>query len=90
VRRISQLSPSAQPQAPALRRWSESKANAWYQGEPWLVGAHYIPATAINQLEMWQVDTFRPPVNRQELGWAEGLGKNTMRVLHDLLWQQDA
>ena len=27
----------------------------------------------------------------KELGWAESLGMNTMRVfLHDLLWQQDA
>ena len=27
----------------------------------------------------------------RELGWAEGIGMNTMRVfLHDLLWQQDA
>ena len=50
-----------------------------------------IPANAINQLEMWQADTFDPQEIDRELGWAEGLGMNTMRVfLHDLLWQQDA
>lgn len=77
---------SAQPQ-----RWTEAKANAWYHKQPWLVGANYIPATAINELEMWQADTFDPARIDTELGWAEGIGMNTMRVfLHDLLWQQDA
>jgi hypothetical protein len=77
---------AAQPQ-----RWTESRANAWYQRQPWLVGANYIPATAINQLEMWQAATFDPARIDTELGWAEGIGMNTMRVfLHDLLWQQDA
>ncbi len=78
---------TAQPQ----QRWTEQKANTWYQQQPWLVGADYIPATAINELEMWQADTFDPKQIDKELGWAEGLGMNTMRVfLHDLLWQQDA
>jgi hypothetical protein len=73
------------------QRWSEQKANAWYQRQPWLVGSNFIPATAINELEMWQAETFDPTEIDRELGWAEGLGMNTMRVfLHDLLWQQDA
>ena len=72
-------------------RWPEEKANAWYQQQPWLVGSNFIPATAINELEMWQADTFDPQEIDKELGWAQGLGMNTMRVfLHDLLWQQDA
>jgi hypothetical protein len=71
-------------------RWSEQKANDWYKQQPWLVGANYIPKTAINQLEMWQADTFDVKEINLELGWAEGIGMNTMRVfLHDLLWQQD-
>ncbi|HZD33442.1 MAG TPA: cellulase family glycosylhydrolase [Candidatus Angelobacter sp.] len=77
--------------AQAGQRWSAEKANAWYQQQPWLVGANYIPASAINELEMWQADTFNPAQIDQELGWAESLGMNTMRVfLHDLLWEQDA
>ena len=73
------------------RRWSEQKANDWYAQQPWLVGSNYIPKSAINQLEMWQEATFDPAEIDKELGWAEGLGMNTMRVfLHDLLWQQDA
>jgi hypothetical protein len=72
-------------------RWSEQAARQWYEAQPWLVGANYIPATAINELEMWQADSFDPQRIDLELGWAEGLGMNTMRVfLHDLLWQQDA
>ena len=72
------------------QRWSEAKANAWYEKQPWLVGGNYNPATAINELEMWQADTFDPERIDLELGWAEAIGMNTMRVyLHDLVWQQD-
>jgi hypothetical protein len=72
-------------------RWSEQKANDWYAQQPWLVGSNYAPKSAINELEMWQQDTFDPTQIDKELGWAESLGMNTMRVfLHDLLWQQDA
>jgi hypothetical protein len=83
------LTAAAQSPKPAPR-WSAERANAWYKTQPWLVGANYIPATAINQLEMWQADTFDPKRIDLELGWAESIGMNTMRVfLHDLLWQQD-
>ena len=76
---------AAEPQ-----RWSAAEANAWYAKQPWPVGSNYIPANAINELEMWQADTFDPQRIDQELGWAQQLGMNTMRVfLHDLLWQQD-
>src|SRR5713226_1925932 len=82
---VSTATAIAQPQ-----RWPEKKAADWYAKQPWLVGSNYIPATAINELEMWQADTFDPKRIDMELGWAESLGMNTMRVfLHDLLWQQD-
>src|ERR1043165_483874 len=69
-------------------RWSEQKARDWYARQPWLVGANYNPASASNELEMWQADSFDPKRNDLEIGWAEGLGMKTMRVsLHDLLWQ---
>ncbi len=72
-------------------RWSVTNAETWYRQEPWLVGSNYIPATAINELQMWQADTFDPKRIDLELGWAEGLGMNTMRVfLHDLPWEQDS
>ncbi len=81
------LCSTAFPQA----RWSEQKANAWYAQQPWLVGSNYVPKSAINELEMWQEASFDPAQIDKELGWAEAMGMNTMRVfLHDLLWQQDA
>ena len=71
-------------------RWTEQRAAEWYAHQPWLVGSNYIPATAIDQLEMWQPETFDPQRIDLELGWAESIGLNTMRVfLHDLLWEQD-
>ena len=82
------LAGTAMAQAP---RWTEKAANDWYAKQPWLVGSNYLPATAINQLEMWQADTFDPVWIDTELTWAEGLGMNTMRVfLHDLPWKQDS
>lgn len=77
--------------ASSQTRWTEDAANQWYAKQPWLVGANYTPAGAINQLEMWQADTFDIAQIDRELGWAQSIGMNTMRVfLHDLLWQQDA
>jgi hypothetical protein len=79
------------PASADTARWPEAKANAWYAKQPWLVGSNYTPATAINELEMWQSDSFDAASIDKELGWAEGLGMTTMRVfLHDLPWQQDA
>ena len=91
---VAAASDSAHPahRIPAPRqRWGEQQARDWYARQPWLVGANYAPASAINQLEMWQADTFDPKRIDLELGWAEAIGMNTLRVfLHDLLWQQDA
>jgi hypothetical protein len=75
----------------ARERWTPAQAQAWYDKQPWLVGSNYTPASAINELEMWQADTFDTAGIDRELGWAENLGMNTMRVfLHNLLWEQDA
>lgn len=77
--------------AAARERWTEPMANSWYSKQPWLVGSNFIPASAINQLEMWQAPTFDAQEIDTELGWAESAGMNTMRVfLHDLLWQEDS
>lgn len=68
--------------------WSAAKANAWYAKEPFLVGSNYVPANAINELEMFQAESFDPATIDKELAMAESIGMNTMRVfLHDLLWQ---
>jgi hypothetical protein len=75
----------------AQERWTEARANAWYAEQAWPVGADFLPSTAINELEMWQADTYDAATIDRELGWAESVGMNTMRVfLHNLLWEQDA
>lgn len=70
--------------------WTAQQATQWYAGQPWYVGANYLPSTAINQLEMWQQPTFDSATIDKEFGWAESLGMNVMRVfLHNLVWQND-
>ena len=70
--------------------WSKQKANAWYLTKGWLRGSDFIPSTAINQLEMWQEPTFDAPTIDRELGYAQGIGLNCMRVfLHHVAWQED-
>ncbi|WP_051238675.1 cellulase family glycosylhydrolase [Gaetbulibacter saemankumensis] len=71
-------------------QWSVKKINKWYKKQPWLVGCNYYPATAINQIDMWQASTWDPKRIDLELGWAEDMGMNTLRVfLHDMVWQDD-
>ena len=70
--------------------WSEERAEKWGEETPWLRGANFNPSTAINQLETWQEESFDPETIDRELGWAEGIGFNCMRVyLHHLAWQID-
>lgn len=78
------------PPAEKGKVWSAEKANAWYQQHKWITGANFIPSTAINQLEMWQAETFDPATIDKELGYAESIGFNTMRVfLHSVAWKAD-
>ena len=69
--------------APAMarERWTADQAETWYTAQPWPVGSDYIPANAINQLEMWQADTFDPkridlelgPPSLPRMGWSDEL-----------------
>ncbi|MBD8487286.1 cellulase family glycosylhydrolase [Echinicola sp. CAU 1574] len=82
--------PDVNETAETSERWSKEQAKAWYAEQDWLVGANFNPSNSINQLEMWQKETFSPELIDTELGWAEDIGMNTMRVyLHDLAYQQD-
>jgi endo-1,4-beta-mannosidase len=74
----------------SAQKWSVEKSNDWSKTHAWASGCNYQPATAINQLEMFQAATFDPKTIDKELGWAEGLGLNTMRVfLHHVAWTSD-
>jgi hypothetical protein len=70
--------------------WTAAQANEWYSQWGWLRGCDFIPSTAINQLDMWQAETFDTVTINRELGWAEDIGMNSMRVyLHHAAWEID-
>ena len=72
------------------QRWTEEKANAWYNKQPWIVGCNFLPSTAVNDVEMWQAETFDPKTIDRELGMAEELGFNSVRVfLNYVVWKAD-
>lgn len=83
---------AADAPAPELAgRWPVAQAWAWYQQQPWLVGCNFLPSTAVNDVEMWQPDTFDTATIDRELGWARELGFNTVRVfLNYIVWEGDA
>lgn len=71
-------------------RWSEEKANAWYAAQAWPVGCDYVPAYAGNQIQMWQSETWDAQAIDRELGWAESLGLNSVRIfLHHKVWEAE-
>lgn len=71
-------------------RWSPEKAREWYNKQPWLCGFNFLPSTAINSTEMWQLETFDPGTIDSELGWAHDLGFNSCRVfLQYIVWKQN-
>jgi hypothetical protein len=71
-------------------RWPAEKANQWANERPWLVGCNYIPSTAGNGIEFFRAQTFDAPTIEREMGLAQGLGFNCVRVfLHNAPWVED-
>ena len=71
-------------------RWTVERAQQWSKQNGWLRGSNFNPSTAINQLETWQAASFDTTTINRELGWAQGLGLNAMRVfLHHVAWEVD-
>jgi hypothetical protein len=70
--------------------WKPEKAQEWYAQQPWPRGSNFQPSTAVNQLEMFQAATFDPATIDRELGYAQSIGFNAMRVfLHHVAWTVD-
>ena len=83
--------PTVEVTYPATDRWPAERAREYYAARPRPVGANYNNRDAINQLEMWQAETFAPEQIDEELGWAAAAGMNSMRVyLHNLVWEADS
>ena len=85
---LTAVTPSA---VNAAGRWTPEQANKWYDAQPWLVGCNFAPSSAINQLEMWQAETFDPGDDRPRARLGRSRSAcNTVRVfLHDVPWKED-
>lgn len=82
--------PKTEEAAPVSKKWTTEQAQAWSAEHGWLRGSNFNPSTAINQLETWQAETFDTATINRELGWAENIGMNCMRVyLHHVAWEVD-
>ena len=80
----------SEPEVVPSKIWTKEQAQNWNEENGWLRGCNFNPSTSINQLENWQSETFDPETINHELGWAENIGMNCMRVyLHHLSWQVD-
>jgi hypothetical protein len=72
-------------------QWPAAKAWAWHSQHPWLVGCNFLPSTAVNDVEMWQNESFDPKTIERELGWAQDLGFSTVRVfVNYAVWEAEA
>ena len=83
--------PQSEQNKQSTGRWTPDRAWAWYNAQPWLVGCNFLPSSAVNDVEMWQEETFDPTTIDRELSWAKDLGFNSVRVfLNYVVWAADA
>lgn len=69
-------------------RWTEERANAWYDGQKWTVGFNFLPKTAVNSTEMWQEESYDPKEIETEIKLASETGFNSCRVfLPYIVWE---
>ena len=88
---VGKLANAVIPVTEAPPCWPVEKAWAWYGRQPWLVGCNFLPSTAVNDVEMWQNESFDEETIERELRWARDLGFNTVRVfLNFVVWEADA
>ena len=80
---VATAEPTLQP-----GQWSVAKANEWYAAQSWIVGCNFLPSTAVNDVEMWQSQTFDPATIDKELAMARQWGLNSVRVfLNYVVWE---
>lgn len=64
----------------ATPQWSVDKAWQMFNAQNWKAGANFIPSTAVNQLEMWQPDTFDTKTIEREITYSQLIGFDLLRV----------
>ena len=77
------LAVSATLAAPRTGPWTKERAWEWYDAQPWIRGCNYMPASAANRYDMWQVwnSERRFEEMDRELALAESIGFNAVRVI---------
>uniref|UniRef100_UPI00286F3240 cellulase family glycosylhydrolase n=1 Tax=Buttiauxella brennerae TaxID=82988 RepID=UPI00286F3240 len=71
-------------------QWSKQQAAEWHNNQGWICGFNYLPRSAVNWTELWQRETFDAETIEQELGWAQEIGYNQLRInLPFIVWQHD-
>ena len=43
-----------------MSKWGKKQAREWYTNQPWLIGCNFLPSNSINQLEMFQQESYDP------------------------------
>ena len=88
---VAALAGALEAADPGSNRWTAERAWAWHASQPWLAGCNFLPSTAVNDVEMWQKESFDPQTIDRELGWARDLGFNTVRVfVNHAVWETNA
>ncbi len=74
----------------ARERWTSQQANEWFAKQKYRAGVNYIPAYAINPIEIWSAETFDIKTIEKEFSLMQSIGFNAVRVfLNDLVWNDD-
>jgi hypothetical protein len=72
-------------------QWNIDKINNWYAQQKWIVGCNFLPSTAVNDVEMWQDQSFDLKTIDKELELAKAWGINSVRVfLNYVVWEAEA
>ena len=68
---------------PRTGPWTKEQAWVWYDAQPWIRGCNYMPASAANRYDMWQVwdSERRFEEMERELALAESIGFNAVRII---------
>jgi len=75
-----------------MARWTEKKAWEWYNSYEWLRGCNFIGSDCATRIDQWQSygREDRMVVADRELGLAEEIGFNTVRLIVDFeVWLQE-
>ncbi len=75
----------------ARERWTAEQANDWFAKQKYRAGVNYIPAYAINPIEIWSAETFDIKAIEKEFALMQSIGFNAIRVfLSDVVWFDNA